>query len=621
MAEFRTKLAHKLFFLLVVSLLVQLGLFAHLLSLQVETEQLFKDAVKSKDISESINRIENNIVEASRSMHGVQLSAESIASESFKLLIEDTGKELRNLKELAFDDTDLRKIVDDSQSALTRYKQILQDLVELERTGTFRSFSGRHPMSDRIVEESSQIVSDKLIAAGKQSRIYARTSERRQMELREEQRNLLHVYLALSIALTVTFAYFLIYGITRRLAIINDNITRLSRGKPLHTVPGKSDEIADLNNAFHTMIRQLNEASLREIAIVDNARDLICSLDSDGKFIETNQSSKELLGYLSGELNGTNFTDYISADYISTALDMLENLKKEGVRTFETPMLTKSGQRIDTLWTVFWSDADNRTYCVIHDTTISRRLDRMKHDIAVMATHDLRSPLTAIDNYFEMLQAGSFGRLSSQGEGSLKAAVSDTKGMMSLINDFLDLEKIDSGMMILQPCNLYVSELFLQACESLEDQEAYQAVRVKVELGEARSDTPDGDEDTDDALDSEIMIYADESSLQNVLTRLLQFSIERAAPGSVVKLTARQGTEHTLLSIVSEESTISFDEAQAIFQRFKVTDSDDSTHSPLLGLYTGKTFVELNKGFVSVERTKDSKLIFGLTLPPGRHQM
>lgn len=616
MAIFRIKLAHKLFFLLVVSLMVQLGLFTHLLSLQVETEQLFKDAVKSKDISESINRIESNIVEASRSMHGVQLSAASIESESFKLLLEDTGKELRNLRELSGNDSELRKIVDNSLSAFTRYKQILADLVELEKTGTFQSSAGRHPLSNRVFEESSRIVSDQLIAAGKQSRIYARTSDRRQMEMREQQRSLLHIYLALNIALTVIFAYFLIYGISRRLATINDNITRLSRGQPLHTVPGQSDEIADLNNAFHTMIRELNEASLKEIAIVDNARDLICALDSDGRFVETNQASKDLLGYHSNELHGTNLTDYISVDSISTTLDMLESVKEEGLRTFETPMLTKTGQRIDTLWTAFWSDADNKTYCVVHDTTVSRRLDRMKHDIAVMATHDLRSPLTAIDNYFEMLQAGSFGRLSPQGEGSLKAAVWETKGMMSLINDFLDLEKIDSGMMTMQPCNLYVSELFLQACESLEDQEAYQNVLVKVELGGTKTDD---NEDADEAFDSELMLYADESSIQNVLTRLLQFSIERAVAGSVVKLNARQGSQHTLLSIVSEASTISFEEAQAIFQRFKVSDFEDSTHSPLLGLYTGKTFVELNKGFISVERTKDGKLIFGLTLPPGRH--
>lgn len=617
MAKFRIKLAHKLFLLLVISLLVQLGLFAHLLSLQVETEQLFKDAVKAKEVSESINRVENNLVEASKAMHGVQLSVESIKSEYFQSLLDDTGKELAALKELADDDIELRKIVDNSQSALTRYKQVLQDLVELEKTGAFQKSIGRHPLSDRVIEESSQIVSAQLIAAGKQSRIYARTSERRQIELREKQRNLLHVYLALIMSVTVLFAWFLIYGISRRLGMINENIARLPLGKPLHTVPGKSDEIADLNNAFHTMIRQLNEASLREMAIVDNARDLICSLDSDGHFVEANQSSKELLGYLNNELHGNSLADFIGADSISLTLDMLEQVKKEGVRTFETTMLSKDGHKVDTLWTAFWSEADDRTYCVIHDTTVSRQLDRMKHDIAVMATHDLRSPLTAIDNYFEMLQAGSFGRLSSQGDNSLKIAVYDTKGMMALINDFLDLEKIDSGMMTIHAENLYVSELFLRTCESLEETEAYKNVRVQVKLGDVDHDS----DDDDDSQDTELMIYADEDSMHNVLTRLLQFSIERAKPESIVKLSARQGSGHTLLSIVSEDSEISFDEAQAIFQRFKVSESDDSTHSPLLGLHTCKTFVELNKGFVSVERTKEHKLIFGLTLPSGRHQI
>src|SRR5262249_52813857 len=82
-----------------------------------------------------------------------------------------------------------------------------------------------------------------------------------------------------SIALSLALAVFFARSITRRLTLLKENALLLARGAELHEALSGSDEIAKLDNAFHDMAKTLAEAARRERALVDNALDVICSID------------------------------------------------------------------------------------------------------------------------------------------------------------------------------------------------------------------------------------------------------------------------------------------------------------------------------------------------------
>ncbi len=89
-----------------------------------------------------------------------------------------------------------------------------------------------------------------------------------------------------------------------------------------------------------------------------------------------------------------------------------------------------------------------------------------RQELVNMLTHDLRSPLTTIQGFFDLLSTGSFGELNQEGEKFVKLAERNSSVMMLLINDLLDIEKIKSGLMTLNTEDVDVSTLFAELKES-----------------------------------------------------------------------------------------------------------------------------------------------------------
>jgi len=169
---------------------------------------------------------------------------------------------------------------------------------------------------------------------------------------------------------SVLLARILSGNIVVRLNALVDNSIRLGTGLPIKPRLGGTDEIARVDNVFHKMADELQAASLRERAIVDNAVDVICSLDQNGQFTAVNLASAKVLGYQPADLLSRNIADIvIDEDKQATRSSLELAAKQESMSLFEARCHNQNEQITHILWSVRWSAPEQSYFCVAHDIT------------------------------------------------------------------------------------------------------------------------------------------------------------------------------------------------------------------------------------------------------------
>src|SRR5262249_55029289 len=146
-------------------------------------------------------------------------------------------------------------------------------------------------------------------------------------ELRQEMQKLMLVAGLVNLLLALGAAIYLTIGITDKIQRIRANSVRLATDQPLHPELPGNDDLAKLDQTFHQMAAALNEAATKERAVIRNARDMICSIDRNGKFISVNPASEKLLGFLPQDLLGMHLVDLVAPTDVARTVDYLENLK------------------------------------------------------------------------------------------------------------------------------------------------------------------------------------------------------------------------------------------------------------------------------------------------------
>ncbi|MBI2810710.1 MAG: PAS domain S-box protein [Candidatus Melainabacteria bacterium] len=232
---------------------------------------------------------------------------------------------------------------------------------------------------------------------------------RHQGESRANLETALCVVVGLNIVIALGLGMFFITGIIKRLKIVTENSEKLALGAPLNAPISGSDEIATLDRVFHHMAEALTEASHKERAIVENAVDVICSIDTRSRFAAVNPASQAVLGYDPDELIGKNILTIIAPDRVESTRVGFENVIRDSAKSeFETMLITKSGTQIDVVCSARWSPQERAIFCVIHDISQAKEMERLKREFAAMVSHDLRTPLSSLYGTLELLIAGVY---------------------------------------------------------------------------------------------------------------------------------------------------------------------------------------------------------------------
>jgi len=390
--------------------------------------------------------------------------------------------------------------------------------------------------------------------------------------------------------------------IVKRLAALQDSSTRLLRGQRLDRPTTGTDEIAVLDQSFHKMADTLTETAYRQRALFENARDVLCWTDKTRHFIGANDAVQKVLGHEVKDLLGCRVEEFIGYNERRNAIDAFSrSIHEDYLPPVEMTVRRKNGGSVDTSWLIKYSPEEDAIFCVVRDISERKAAEKLRKEVLQMVNHDLRSPLSTIHVIYSVLKSGVGCSLNEKGEHQLAVANASINRMLRLINDLLDIEKLEAGLLKLECENVDVALVVEQSVQSVFLVAQQKHVQVLTEC-------------------PHLIAFADKDRLVQILMNLLSNAIKFSPAGSTITVFGRQLGEEIELNVVDEGRGIPQSMKAAIFERFSQVQTSDATvkGGSGLGLAICKALVELHRGRIGVESEEGKGSRFYFTLPGQR---
>ncbi|GEP38785.1 hypothetical protein NPS01_24480 [Nocardioides psychrotolerans] len=236
---------------------------------------------------------------------------------------------------------------------------------------------------------------------------------------------------------------------------------------------------------------------------------------------------------------------------------------------------------------------------VFRDVTQRREVDRMKNEFLSVVSHELRTPLTSIRGSLGLLAGGVLGELTPSASSVLTIAVQSSERLTRLIDDVLDLERIESGTRAIEVASIDAGDLVSAAVAQIDG--LARSMRIEVEIGSCIG-----------------VVRADEDQIIQTLTNLLGNAIKFSDEGGQVLADTAPATGPdavpgaVVFRVRDEGRGIPADKLEAVFERFEQVDSSDARvkGGTGLGLAISRSIVERHGGRIWAE----SSLGHGTTL-------
>jgi signal transduction histidine kinase/CheY-like chemotaxis protein len=226
-------------------------------------------------------------------------------------------------------------------------------------------------------------------------------------------------------------------------------------------------------------------------------------------------------------------------------------------------------------------------------------VSKHKSEFLASMSHELRSPLNAVNGFSEVLLRQSFGELNERQEGYLRDIWNSGKHLVELVNDILDLEKVEHGHMVLEPSTFLVSNAIEATCAMQRERASQHAIEVTVEVAD----------DVD-------LIDADERYFKQVFLNLLSNAVKFTPDGGRVGIRASREGADLVVAVTDTGPGVAPEDQARIFDSFQ----QGSRGAPKeegtgLGLTLSRRFVELFGGRLWLDSTLGVGSTFGFTVP------
>ncbi|HNB21559.1 MAG TPA: PAS domain S-box protein, partial [Candidatus Melainabacteria bacterium] len=550
----RLSLSTKVLALVLVPLVLQLATLFWVARLENEAEVLLLESIHAKKISDAINVLSQDVYDFIGEF-GRDNPQRQVKTGDEKLQVFHRRHELhyQQLKDTVQRDAELYECVVASEQSAYKTFALIRRLEELPEDGPEQIQKLRKKLWKEVRRDVKTILGGGLLQHAAQQKRIAEVDAMEQARLRELSKQLMILIAVIDTVIAIAVAIYLTRTIAHRLSILNENSLRLAADVPLHSPLGGNDEIATVDKTFHNMAVSMKEAAKKERAIIDNARDFICSVDSNGKFSAANPASQAVLGRTPESLLGTYFADYV-ADGRDNVLQIFSDLRTQGDSSaIELRMKREDGSIVYVLLSAHFSKEEDTTFCVMHDISERRKAEILKQEVMAMVTHDLRTPLSTLRHIFSFLETGKHGELDDKGKDFVQAGGRNVDRLLTLVNDLLDVEKADSGQMHLEKTKVSLNECF-DACLS--------SLSV---FAESKSVNLDFEE-------TDLIVIGDEERIDRILNNLVGNAIKFSPSGGKVTLSAHKETEKdrqfAVICVEDEGDGIPEENLENIFEKF-----------------------------------------------------
>lgn len=340
--------------------------------------------------------------------------------------------------------------------------------------------------------------------------------------------------------------------------------------------------------------------------LLNSVTDGICGLDSHGLVSFANPAAARLFGSSAPNLIGKPVHALLNGSAPSSVrcaenCALLRAIGRSVAISGEDTFFRNDGSPfpVDYALTPI-PDQERFSASVLSFRDISHRnaLDRLKNEFISTVSHELRTPLTSIRGALGLLSLDTQSKMNKKAANLLRIAVANSDRLMSLINDILDLERLQSGLesLTFQPVKLV--QIIRQAIDGMRPMADAAGVQII--------------HDT-----TEMEVAANPERLVQVLTNLLSNAIKFSPPNSKIFITLRPDSDGVTLSVADDGRGIPADKLESIFGRFQQVDASDSRQKggTGLGLAICRNIVEQHAGRIWAERNSVRGSTFRVFLP------
>lgn len=411
----------------------------------------------------------------------------------------------------------------------------------------------------------------------------------------------------LVIVFSLIFAFYLTKQILRPIKQLEKGIKKVAdRNFQQQVEVASEDEIGVLADEFNEMITKLQEYEKLNVkkllmekekseAVVNNLSSPLIVTDQDNKIVLINETAKELFS-LREDVLGTHFLEVIKAE------EIFEYIKNPEAKEQKTFLLKKNDKkrhyRISTKQVIDEDEEYQFTVTLLEDITRLKEIDNMKSEFVSTVSHEFRTPLTSMNMGLSMVINEDTGELNDEQKELLEAAYEDVERLTELVNDLLDLSKIESGKIEMEFDKVDVNDIIEKTLNPFYKQ----AEEKEIELNFKQSE-------------DNIFAYGDPSKISWVISNLVGNALRYADEGKI-EVDAEIKGRRVLVSVSDNGPGIPEEYQSKIFEKFVRAGNDkDEKSGTGLGLAISKEIITAHNGRIWVESEEGEGSTFLFYIP------
>ncbi len=359
-------------------------------------------------------------------------------------------------------------------------------------------------------------------------------------------------------------------------------------------------EIRRITDALRAAASQLRE-------ITDTVPALIAFVDANQCYRFHNRAYEEAFGLTGDQIDGKSMQEVMGEEFYERVRSRVIEVLSGYPVVYERSQKTARGDMRDYVvnYSPRYGEGDEEDqvigfYSLATDVTELKRIDRMKSEFVSTVSHELRTPLTSIRGSLGLISGGIAGELPETAKTLVGIANSNCERLIRLINDILDIEKIESGKMTLDLQVLPLKPLMMQVLAANEGFGAAQDVQLKLHC-------PDDD----------LQVSVDSDRLTQVVTNLLSNAMKFSPRGGTVDVHVLRNDFGVRIEVRDHGPGIPEEFRKRIFQKFSQADSSDTRQKggTGLGLNISRAIVERLGGSIGFSTEAGVGTTFFLELP------
>jgi len=473
----------------------------------------------------------------------------------------------------------------------------------------------KNPIEERSGVRYQVVVKPLVSSSGGESNIVGVVEVRASLETTYD--NLNHISLIyfsaslLAVVLGVVMAVIISRSLTKPIAEINDRTTRIAQGDYSGGILVRSnDEIGQLAENVNALAVRIEETT-NSTEFERRRLDSVLEHMTDGVIATDRRGSINIINTAALQMTGMEDSDVALGQSILEVLQIADRYNlRELLDNQDELLLDFSNDERQLIIRAYFSLIQRASgfisglVIVLHDVTEQQRIEEERRQFVSNVSHELRTPLTSVKSYVDALQEGAIED-PEVAKSFLAVAQDETTRMIHMINDLLELSRMDSGTMKLETEYVNVGELFNYILNRFDmiianDDKPEKYYTIKREI-----------------TDSQIWVELDTSKFTQVVDNIMNNAIKYSPDGGVITARMIDRKTEVVLSITDQGLGIPKKDLGHIFDRFFRVDKARSRAQggTGLGLAISKEIIERFGGKIWVDSSEGKGSTFSISLP------